>query len=159
LAGKGGKVKFDGGTYAGHRACMLAGKIYMSYLIEHETEIYPKLFAMGARMREVVANAFAHEGIHVRFAGDRNKDLPGNSLHMLLFPYEEGRELITPEEVRNPAVCDLTLSEKILQLGLLLENVFTMHGLGSNSFAHTEADIQILGEACRRFAKRVKSYL
>ncbi|MGH7450471.1 MAG: aspartate aminotransferase family protein [bacterium] len=159
LAGRGGKVKFDGGTYAAHPACMLAGKTYMRYLIEHETEIYPKLYAIGARAREAVTKAFADAGIYARFAGDRNHDLPGNSMHMLLFPYEEGRELMTPEEVRNPAICDLALSEKVLQLGLLLENVFTMHGLGSTTTAHTEADIQFLGEACRRFAQRVKPYL
>jgi len=157
--GRGGKVKFDGGTYAAHPACMLAGKTFMRYLVEHETAIYPELFYIGKKIREVVTNTFAAEGIYVRFAGDRIFDLPGNSLHMLLFPYEEGRELTTPEEVRNPAICDLTLSEKVLQLGLLLENVFTVHGLGSSATAHAEADIQFLGEACRRFARRLKPYL
>jgi glutamate-1-semialdehyde 2,1-aminomutase len=158
-AGKGGKVKFEGGTYAAHPASMLAGKIFMRHLIEHEATIYPKLFAAGARLRETVIKTFAEENIYARFAGDRNRDLPGNSLHMLLFPFNEGGELNTPEEVRNPAVCDMLLSEKILQSGLLLENVFTVHGLGSNSAAHTDADLQLLGAACRRFARRVKSYL
>jgi glutamate-1-semialdehyde 2,1-aminomutase len=158
LSGRGSKVKFDGGTYAGHPACVLAGKVYLSHLIAHEAEIYPKLFALSQKTREVVAKAFAAENIHVRFAGDRNHDLPGNSLHMLLFPYEKDRELMTPEEVCNPAVCDLLLSEKVLQLGLLLENVFTMHGLGSVTAAHTEADIQFLGEACLRLAQRIKNY-
>jgi len=159
LAGRGGKVKFEGGTYAAHPACMLAGKTYMTYLIENEATIYPTLAALGKKARQIVTRAFAEAGIHVRFAGDRNQDLPGNSLHMLLFPYEEGHELITPEEVRNPAICDIILSEKVLQLGLLLENVFTMHGLGSTTTAHTEADLQFLGEACRRFAQRVKPCL
>jgi len=158
LAGRGGKVKFDGGTYAAHPASMLAGKTYMSYLIEHEAEIYPTLFALSRKTREVVTNAFDAENIYVRFAGDRNHDLPGNSLHMLLFPHEEGRELITPEEVRNPEICDLMLSERVLQLGLLLENIFTIHGLGSIATAHAETDIQFLGAACRRFAQRIKPY-
>ena len=158
-AGKGGNVKFEGGTYAAHPASLLAGKIFMRHLVAHETEIYPRLYATGAKLREVVTKAFAEENICARFAGDHNHDLPGNSLHMLLFPYQEGGELNTPEEVRNPAVCDLVLSEKVLQSGLLLENAFTVHGLGSNSAAHTEADLQFLGEACRRFAKRAKSYL
>jgi len=158
-AGKGGKVKFDGGTYAAHPASLLAGKTYMHYLIAHEAEIYPKLYATGTKLREVVTRIFAEENIYARFAGDRNRDLPGNSMHMLLFPYQEGGELDTPEEVRNPAACDMMLSEKVLQLELLLENIFTVHGLGSNSAAHTEADLQFLGEACRRFARRVKSYL
>jgi len=158
-AGKGGKVKFEGGTYAAHPASMLAGKIFMQHLIEYEAAIYPNLYAAGAKLRETVTKAFAEENIYARFAGDRNRDLPGNSMHMLLFPFKEGGELNTPEEVRNPAVCDMMLSEKVLQSGLLLENVFTVHGLGSNSAAHTEADLQFLGEACRRFARRVKPYL
>ena len=158
LAGKGGTVKFEGGTYAAHPASLLAGKTLMQHLLEHEATIYPKLYATGVKLREIVTNAFAAENIYARFAGDRNRDLPGNSLHMLLFPFKEDGELNTPEEVRNPAVCDLLLSEKVLQSGLLLENVFTVHGLGSNSAAHTEADLQFLGEACRRFAQRLKSY-
>lgn len=159
LAGRGGKVKFEGGTYAAHPACMLAGKTYMTYLVENEATIYPTLAALSKKTRQIVTQAFADERIYVRFAGDGNQTLPGNSLHMLLFPYEEGCELMTPEEVRNPAICDLALSEKVLQLGLLLENVFTMHGLGSTTTAHTEADIQFLGEACRRLAQRIKPYL
>lgn len=158
-AGKGGKVKFEGGTYAAHPASMLAGKVFMQHLLEHEAAIYPHLFATGAKLRETVAKIFAEENIYVRFAGDRNRDLPGNPMHMLLFPYQEGGALDTPEEVRNPAICDLELSEKVLQLGLLLENVFTVHGMGSNSAAHTESDIAFLGEACRQFAKRVKAFL
>lgn len=158
-AGKGGKVKFEGGTYAAHPASMLAGKIFMQHLIDHEATIYPQLFATGAKLRETVTKTFAEENIYVRFAGDRNRDLPGNPMHMLLFPYEEDGELNTPEEVRNPAICDLELGEKVLQLGLLVENVFTVHGLGSNSTAHVEADLEFLGAACHRFAKQVKAFL
>ena len=158
LAGKGGTVKFEGGTYAAHPVSMLAGKILLQHLIEHETVIYPQLYATAAQLRDIVTKAFAAENIYVRFAGDHNRDLPGNSLHMLLFPFKEGGELNTPEEVRNPAVCDLMLSEKVLQSGLLLENVFTVHGLGSNSAAHTETDLQFLGEACKQFARRLKAY-
>lgn len=159
LAGKNGTVKFEGGTYAAHPASLLAGKILLQHLIEHETTIYPQLYATAAQLRETVTKAFAAENIYARFAGDRNRDLPGNSLHMLLFPFKEDCALSTPEEVRNPAVCDLILSEKVLQLGLLLENVFTVHGLGSNSAAHTEADLQVLAEGCRKFAHRIKPYL
>ena len=43
----------------------------------------------------------------------------------------------------------------MLQLALLLEDVFVMHGLGAVSLAHTEEDVAKLGEACGRVAKRV----
>ena len=66
---------------------------------------------------------------------------------------------MTPEDIYNPAVCDTILSNKVLQLALLLENVFTVHGLCSTTMAHTEEDIQFLGKACHRAAQRLKPYL
>lgn len=156
---QGAKVKFQGGTYAGHPAAMLAAKSLLNYLVENEAEIYPKLARIGTKTRETVTQSFADEGIEVRFAGDRSNVMPGNSLHMLLFPYEEGMELSTPDEVRNPSICDITLSEKVLQLALLLEDVYTVHGVGCTTAAHTEEDIQFLGKAFRRAARRIKPYL
>ena len=157
--GRGGTVKFEGGTYAGHPAAMLAAKTMLAHLVAHEDEIYPRLERLSAHTRRTVAEAFADEGIPVRFAGDRNEDLPNPSLHMLLFPYEDGRALDTPDEVLDPAVCDHVLSERVLRLALLLENVHTVHGLGATTAAHTEDDLAFLAEACRRAARRVKPFL
>ena len=158
-AGGGNEVKFSGGTHSGHPASMLAAKTCMAHMVKNEAEIYPKLAEIGKKTRRTVTHTFTEEGIFIRFAGDRNEMLPGNSLHMLLFPYEQDRQLITPEEVRNPAVCDITLGEKVMQLALLLENVYTVHGLGCNTTAHTETEIQFLAKACRRAISRIKNYL
>ena len=161
LAGfdEGAKVKFQGGTFAGHPASLLAAKAFLSYLIENEAEIYPKISDIAVKTRQAVIRAFEEEGIRARFAGDRINVLPGNSLHMLLFPYEEGLQLTTPEEVRNPSVCDITLSEKVLQLIFLLEDVYAVHGIGCTTAAHSEEDVRFLEEACRRAARRIKPYL
>lgn len=156
---QGVKVKFQGGTFAAHPASMLAARVFLGYLVENEATLYPRMAEIATRTREIVQQAFAEEGIYARFAGDHVDVLPGNSLHMLVFPYEEGLELDEPEQVRNPAVCDLTLSEKVMQLAMLLEGVYTVHGLGSTTAAHTEADLQFLGNAFRRAARRVKPYL
>jgi glutamate-1-semialdehyde 2,1-aminomutase len=160
LAGldSGAKVKFQGGTFAAHPASLLAAKTLLSHMVENEAEIYPRMSDIALKTRQTVANAFEEEGIYVRFAGDRIDMLRGNSLHMLLFPYEEGLDLNTPEEVRNPSVCDITLGENVLQLALLLENVFTVHGIGCTTAAHSEEDTRILGDACRRAARRIKPY-
>jgi glutamate-1-semialdehyde aminotransferase len=56
-------------------------------------------------------------------------------------------------------VCDVTLGGKVLQLALLLEDVHVVPGHGAVSTAHTEADIDFLGEACRRVARRFKAHL
>jgi glutamate-1-semialdehyde aminotransferase len=47
----------------------------------------------------------------------------------------------------------------VLDLALLLENVFVMHSHGGLSTAHTEEDIDLLGEACSRAARRIKPHL
>ena len=153
------KVKFSGGTYSAHPASMLAAKSILTYLVENEAQVYSTLAEMGAETRITVIDAFAEEGVGVRFAGDQNEVLPHSSLHMLLFPFQEGHALETPEEVRNPAICDITLSEEVLQLAMLLENVFIMHGLGCISTAHTSEDLQVLGQAYRRVARRIKPYM
>jgi glutamate-1-semialdehyde 2,1-aminomutase len=154
------KVKFQGGTFAAHPASMVAAGTFMRHLVENEAEVYPRMAEIGVKTRETVTGAFAEEDLHVRFAGDRSVDvLTGNSLHMLLFPYETGLELNVPEEVRNHDVCDITLSEKVLQLALLLENVLTVHGIGCTTTEHSEEAIAFLGEACRKAARRIKPYL
>ncbi len=161
LAGRegGGRVKFSGGTYSAHPASLLAAKAMMEHLVAHEAEIYPHLERLGEATRRTVEEAFAAEGIYARSTGYASDVLPPSSLGMVLFPYEKGQPLETPEEVRNPAVCDLVLSEHALQLALLLEDVHVVHGLGSVTTAHTEEEIALLGEACRRAARRLKAYL
>lgn len=46
------------------------------------------------------------------------------------FPYAEDSVCGSSEQTRNPEVCDVELSDTVLQLALLLEAVFVMHGLG-----------------------------
>ena len=77
----------------------------------------------------------------------------------LHFPHREDQPLDSPEDVFDPACCDPTLSEHVLRLALLQEDVHTVHGLGSLSYAHNEADLARLGEACRLVARRIKPYL
>jgi len=161
LAGrKGGMlVAFSGGTYSGHPGSLLAAKTMLTYLIAHEDEIYPRLAQLSETAHRTVEKAFAAEGIYARCTGYGNEVLPESSSAMLLFPYREGYEPRVPEDARNPEVCDLVLGEEVLRLALLLEDVHVMHGLGSVTAAHTEADIAFLEEACARVARRIKSGL
>jgi len=155
----GRKVKFSGGTYSGHPASMLAAKTMMEYLVAHEGEIYPRLAALGEKSRRVAIEAFAQEGIYATTPRYSNDVLNGSSLSLLAFPYEEGRELSTPSDVRDPAVCDVALGEEILQLALLVQDVFTVHGLGSVSTAHTEEDLEFLRQAYGQVARLFKKHL
>jgi glutamate-1-semialdehyde 2,1-aminomutase len=155
----GRKVKFSGGTYSGHPASMLAAKTMMEYLSAHEEEIYPRLAALGEKSRRIATEAFAQEGIYATTPRYSDDVLNGSSLSLLAFPYEEGRELTTPTDVRDPAVCDVALGEEILQLALLVHDVFTKHGLGSVSTAHTEEDLEFLGQAYRQVARLIRQHL
>jgi glutamate-1-semialdehyde 2,1-aminomutase len=158
LAGrsKGRAVKFSGGTHSGHPASMLAALAMINHLVADEARIYSHLEEIAGALRRVVVEAFASEGIHARFAGDTIQDLPHNSLHMLVFPLKPDLQLDTPEEACNPLLCDLELSDVVLPLAMLLENIFIIHGLGSTSAAHSLADLDYLGEAISRIARRIK---
>jgi glutamate-1-semialdehyde 2,1-aminomutase len=158
LAG-GRKVKFSAATFSGHPASLLAAKTLLSPLVENEALIYPTLAEISRKTRQAVKKVFEEEGILARFAGDQIQDIPDCSLHMLVFPYETGHALISPDEVKNPEICDVVLCENVVQLAMLLENVHVVHGLGCTSTAHTEEDIQTLCDAYRRVAKRIKSHI
>jgi hypothetical protein len=78
---------------------------------------------------------------------------------MIHFPYREDAKLNRPEDWFDPSVCDVTLTHNVLDLAFLLEDVFMLHSHGAASTAHTESDMDFLGQACRRVACRIKPYL
>jgi glutamate-1-semialdehyde 2,1-aminomutase len=154
----GRKVKFSGGTYSGHPASMLAAKGFLQYLIDHEDEIYPKLENLSGIIRRKIPDIFAEAGVYAQFAGRESDVLPNNSLHTLVFPYEERNPLTSPNEVLDPDKCDVEFGEIVLKLAMLLEDVHIMHGLGAVSTAHTEADIDLLCQAYARSLDRIQHW-
>jgi glutamate-1-semialdehyde 2,1-aminomutase len=156
--GRGAKVKFSGGTYSAHPASLLAAKTLMSYLVAHEAEIYPRLASLGDQARRALTDAFLSEGIRVHCTGGGNHALPGSSLFMLHFPYEQDAKLNSPQDLYDPSTCDVILSQQVLDLALLLEDVFMLHSHGGLSSAHTEKDINLLAQACSRVARRIRAY-
>ena len=64
--------------------------------------------------------------------------------------------LDSPDVVLDPQICDRTLTEKVLKLAMLLEDVHIVHGMGAMSTAHTEADIDRVAEAYRRALEKIK---
>jgi glutamate-1-semialdehyde 2,1-aminomutase len=159
LAGRGGGVKFSGGTYSCHPASLLASKTMMRWLAEHEGEVYPRINSLGEKARRAVEDAFRAEGILARCTGDGNRVVPGSSMGAVSFPRDEATDCSTPEQIRNPDLCDVELTDTVLQLALLLEDVHVVHGLGSVSAAHTEQDIDRLADACRRAARRIRPHI
>ena len=159
LAGRGGGVKFSGGTYSCHPASMLASHTMMEHLVAHEAELYPRITALAETARQAVEQAFSAGGIAARCTGRSSNAIPSSSMAAVHFPHDPATPCDSPEQTRNPDVCDVELSDTVLQLALLLEDVFVMHGLGAVSGAHSEADIARLGTACRNAARRITPYL
>lgn len=153
------RVRFSGGTYSAHPASLLAARTLMTYLVEHEDELYPRLAGLGERMRRAVVAGFCQEGVLACCTGDPNGVLPGSSMFMIHFPYHEDAPLARPEDWFDPSLYDVALSHKVVDLALMLEGVFMLHSHGAVSTAHTEEDIDFVGEACRRAARRIKPYL
>ena len=135
----------------------LAGKVVVEHLARHEQEIYPRLGALGERMRRGVEEAFAREGVLARCTGYGNAVVPDNSVGMVHFPHREDVTITSPEQVWDPAVCDVVRREKALKLALLLERVYVMHGLGALSTQHTETDLDWLFSACEASARILKT--
>jgi glutamate-1-semialdehyde 2,1-aminomutase len=159
LAGRGGGVKFSGGTYSCHPASMLASYTMMEHLVAQEAVVYPRITALAEQARQTVEQAFAERGITVRCTGRQSNAIPASSTAAVHFPYDPATPCDSPEQTRNPDVCDVELSDTVLQLALLLEDVFVMHGLGAVSMAHTEEDIAKLGDACKKAAKGISALL
>ena len=155
----GRKVKFSGGTYSAHPASMLAAKTFMEYLVAHEDQIYPRLASLGDRARTSAEAAFREQGIYTRCTGYASDAFPGGSLSSVTFPHQEGLQPRTPSDVKDPALCDVALGEEVLQLALLVHDVYTKHGLGAVSAAHTDEDLDFLREAYRRVARLFKKHL
>lgn len=151
------RVWFNGGTFAAHSLSMQAGLAMLEYLIANEQTIYPALAAKGEWLRMHIEQVFADRGILVRCTGADAEALPaGSSLGWVNFPLRDDTPLTAPEDVTDPSLCDVTLREKALKIGLLLEGVNVVHGLGALSTAHSEEILARTLEAYDAFAKRLR---
>jgi glutamate-1-semialdehyde 2,1-aminomutase len=112
---------------------------------------------MGQRLRLGIEKTFADRGILACCTGHPNAAVPGSSLASVHFPYSADLKLTCPEQVGNPDLSDIVLREKVLKLGLLVQDVNVSHGVGAVSMAHSDADIERTLEAVDQVAKRIAS--
>jgi glutamate-1-semialdehyde 2,1-aminomutase len=136
------RVKFDGGTFSAHPASILAGLTYLQYLIEHESEIYPKIGKMGEEVRKGIEKIFASNGFNVKCTGYGSSVAENSSVVGVQFLHEKIESIISPDQVWNPELCDIELREKIFKLAMLDKGFNIFHGFGAISAAHTESEIQ-----------------
>jgi glutamate-1-semialdehyde 2,1-aminomutase len=146
------KVKFDGGTFSGHPASILAGLTFISYLIEHENEIYKRIGLFGRDIRKGIEEIFANYGLPVRCSGAGDPITENSSFIGVHFLNEEIDQITSPDEAWNPELCDIELREEVFKLAMLEEGFFTYHGFGAVSAAHSESDVQASLDAVDRIA-------
>jgi len=152
------RVRFEGGTFSAHPATVKAGLTMLRHLAAHREEIYPKINRLGARIREEVPRIFARRGIHAVCTGHPNRVVPGSSMGMIQFPSDGRTEIRNPEENWNTEVCDPDMRERVLRLALVTRGVHTVHGMGSVSAAHSDADLDRMFEAVDDVAKLMASH-
>ena len=153
------RVKFSGGTYSAHPALNAGRPDDDDLLGRPRDRDLPRLGVLGEQARQTVRDAFAAEGIYVHVTGG-DGSLPGSSMFMLHFPFEPDRPIVGPfDYFFNPARSDITLCHAVLDLAMLVGDVFMLHSHAGISTAHSESDIAFLGEACRQAAHRIRPYL
>jgi len=158
LCGKaaGRRARFEGGTYSAHPLSTQSALAMLRHLTDHESEIYPRLGRLGARLRRNLEEIFARQGIKVSCSGALEPAMAGSSIFSLHFPLAPDVPMDRPDMVNDPALCDVALREGVMKLALLLERVFVMHAGGAISLAHTDEDIGLMEEACRAVAVRMR---
>jgi glutamate-1-semialdehyde 2,1-aminomutase len=147
-------VKFEGGTFSAHPASILAGVTFVKYLIENESEIYPKIGRLGAKVRKEIEEIFATYGFNVKCTGDGNPICENSSIVGVHFLKEEIDRIKSPEEVWNPEISDFELRENIFKLSMLEEGFNVIDGYGAISAAHSDEEIQASLDAVERIAKK-----
>ncbi len=152
------KVKFEGGTFSAHPAAMLAGVTFVRYLIEHASEIYPKIGRLGAKVREEIEKIFAAHSFNVKCTGYGNPIAENSSVIGVQFLRDKIERVDLPEQVWNPEVCDVEMREQIFKLAMLEEGFNIFHGYGAISTAHSENEIQASLDAVERIAEKWKSF-
>jgi len=154
----GSKVKFEGGTFSAHPASMLAGKLYLQYLIENEETIYSSIGAMGDRARSEIEKILRSHGFLVRCSGKDPSVVSSSSCVGVHFLNEDAEKIRSPEQVWNSRLADYEMREKLFKLAMVNEGFYVFHGFGSVSFAHQMEDITASLDAVDRIGRLFASY-
>jgi len=153
--GRRGRVQFSGGTYSAHPQYLRAGLLTLRRLIREADSIYPRIAAMGERLRQGIEEVFAAEGFNVRCTG-RGNDIVGGSSFLMVNFLRMPHEIRSAEDVQDPRLSEVRLREEILRLALLTRGVHVVHGGGAISAAHREQDIDRSVEAFSEVARLFK---
>lgn len=142
-SGKDGRrVSIGGGTFCANPLTTSAGLATLVYLEAHEEE-YRRLGALGSDIRSEIPEALTDGGVRAVCTGVE-------SIFQVHFPREEGLLMKSARDISEGT--DHRLREEEYKLLLVNQGVFTMHGGGALSLAHTRDDVSQLRDAVANIA-------
>ncbi|MHB1007295.1 MAG: aspartate aminotransferase family protein [Chloroflexota bacterium] len=140
---RGQGVSMGGGTYSCMPPAMRAGTAMVSFLRDHAGEVYPRLEAMGARLRDGLRDGFRRANLPAAVVGT-------GSLYTVAFPPSFDTPVRNIEDVETKT--DLALRHQY-RLGLMTRGVFTQYGGGGLCTAHRNADLEHILAASEEVAR------
>lgn len=150
------KVMFNGGTFSSHPLSMLAGLTMLRYLQQNEETIYPQLRRTTRDLLTGIEQVFSRNGILARCTGLRVPEFLQGSLGAIYFPEQADYVPRNAEDFSDTRLTGAPLREQALKLGMLLNDVNIVHGLGAVSLAHTVNEFTQVYNACEAFAQRLR---
>ncbi len=140
---EGQRVSIGGGTFSGNPISMAAGLAAVRYLAGNK-EGYERIGRMGERVRKELSAVFTDHGLAVACTGLE-------SMFQAHFLREEGASIRNARDVHFNT--DHRRRKEEFKLRLANEGVYTMHGGGALSMAHTEEDMKQTLEALEKVAR------
>jgi len=134
---KGEGVMAGGGTFSCSPMTMVTGLAMLHHLKAHAHEIYPRLNALGERLRQGMEIASEKAGLLGRSTG-------AGSLCAFYFPLDPDMRVKSAGDMQTRT--DIRRIDHEFRLRMLNHGVYTAHGGGAVSTAHTETDVDRIVE-------------
>lgn len=148
--GPGRPVLVGGGTFSCNPVTMAAGLATLGALKEQAAALYPELAARGEALRQGVRERFSYAGVPIACTGK-------GSLFMTHVLKGDDDRIVSPADIADKT--HSAIKDRELRLALLNHNVFTVHGGGSLSSAHGDAEVAAILDAYEAAAHDIKHHL
>jgi glutamate-1-semialdehyde 2,1-aminomutase len=130
---KGTGVVVGGGTFSCSPMSMILGCRTVQHLKAHAADLYAAIDRRGQRLRKGTVAACKRHGLAAGATGI-------GSLCGLYLPRDPAATVRNPEDLEK--LTDMARVEQEFKVRMLNHGVFTAHGCGSVSMAHSEEDIE-----------------
>jgi glutamate-1-semialdehyde 2,1-aminomutase len=139
-------VLTGGGTFSCTLMSMIPGLMMLRYLRDHANEIYPRLNALGERLRRGMDTAFEKTGFPARSIGV-------GSLCGAYLALKPGFHVRSADDMFTGT--DMKRMDHEYRVRMLNQGAYVVHGGGSISTAHSEEDVDRVISAAETVARQM----